>query len=210
MAYQQSKKNKLSLFNNQGERKYLNKNECRRFVHAISVLTEQSEQAFCETVYATGCRISEALALDIMRVNIEDAYLVLQTLKKHGEEKGKHFRIVPIRRSFAKRLDEIFDVAKNQCNEFADQSRRLWRFGRQKGWVLIKKVMKAAGIFGIRATARGLRHSYGVTNILAGVPVTLLQERLGHSDLSTTAIYLNVVGVEDRSLAQRHWHYLDG
>lgn len=202
-------KNTISLFNIQGERKYLNKAECKRYVQWLCVIENLSERAFCETVYATGCRISEALALTIKRINVEEAFIVFQSKKKRGEQKGRHVRIVPIKRAFAKRLNAIFDVLKIQRDRSANQDMLLWRFKRQKGLNLIKTVMHAANIFGVRATARGLRHSYGVTNILAGVPVTLLQERLGHADLSMTAIYLKVIGAEDRDFAERHWAYLE-
>lgn len=91
----------MSMFTDQGERKYLTLSECRRFEKAIACLSDPVEQTFCETIYWTGCRISEALQLDIMRVNVEDAYLVFRSLKKHGKNKGRFFRIVPIPRAFA-------------------------------------------------------------------------------------------------------------
>lgn len=207
MQNAQSPHSGMSLFSHKGERKYLNVAEARRFIKAISTLSEASEQTFCETIYWTGCRPSEALQLDIARVNVEDAFLVFRTLKKHGTRKGRHFRTVPIPRDFAKRLDSIHLIIKTQRNKTANQFRRLWVFGRQKGWNLIRTVMNAAKIFGIRACARGLRHSFGVHAILSGVPETQLQTWLGHSSLRTTAIYVSIIGIEDRSLAKRLWIY---
>lgn len=197
----------MSLFTDQGERKYLSRNEDKRFLQSLSLLDDPKEQTFCETLYWTGCRISEALQLDVMRVNIEDAFVVIRSLKKHGENKGKEFRIVPVPRQFAKRLNRVHCIVKTQRNRYANQFRRLWLFGRQKGWKLIKFVMDRAEIFGIRATARGLRHTFGVATVLSGAPLTQLQTWLGHSSLKTTSIYLTIIGVEDRSLAERVWAY---
>jgi len=197
--------NSMSLFTLQGERKYLNRQERKRFYKSLKVIEDESERTFCETIYWTGCRPSEALELDVMRVNIEDACLIFRTLKKHGNNKGKHFRIVPVPKDFMKRLDKANNVRKSQYSEKENQLRRLWRFGRQKGWRLIKQVMQKANIFGIRACARGLRHSFGIHAILCGIPETRLQYWLGHVSLSTTAIYIQAIGIEDRIIAKKMW-----
>ena len=52
---------------------------------------------------------------------------------------------------------------------------------------------------------RGLRHSFGVGTLGADVPVNLVQRWLGHAQLSTTMIYLNVSGSEERRYAERFW-----
>ncbi|MGH1406659.1 MAG: tyrosine-type recombinase/integrase [Rhodomicrobiaceae bacterium] len=195
----------MSLLSDQGERKYLNQKERKRFYKALDVLKELSERTFCETIYWTGCRPSEALEMDFMRVNIEEAFLVFRSLKKHGQNKGKEFRTVPIPRNFAKLLNQVHSVIKLQKQKDADLLRRLWKFGRQKGWRLVKLVMTKAKIFGIRASARGLRHGFGIHAILSGVPETRLQKWLGHSSLGTTAVYVQAVGYEDRKLASRMW-----
>jgi len=196
-----------SLFTDLGERKYLNASECKRFIASLSVLKTLCEQTFCETIYWTGCRPSEALKLDVMRVNVEDCFLVFRSLKKHGKKKGKHFRTVPIPPEFAARLNEIHSILKTQLSKSANPFRRLWRFGRQKGWRLIKIVMDKAGIFGVRACARGLRHSFGVHTILSGIAESKLQTWLGHEDPKTTAIYLTIGGAEDHELIRRMWNY---
>lgn len=98
-------------------------------------------------------------------------------------------------------------IVRVQRKADADHQMLLWRFGRQKGWRLIKVVMTRARVFGERACARGLRHTFGVQAILSGIPLTQLQIWLGHASLKTTAIYLSIIGVEDRSLAARLWAY---
>ncbi len=65
--------------------------------------------------------------------------------------------------------------------------------------------MRLAHVSGRRASPRGLRHSLGVNALQAGVPLHLIQRWLGHSRLSTTAIYADVVGPEELSFAARFW-----
>ncbi len=195
----------MTLFSGSGERKYLNARERKRFYKALDVLTEQTERTFCETIFWTGCRPSEALQLEYLRVNVEDAFLVFRSLKKRGANKGKQYRIVPIPKRFAKVLDQVHRVSIQQKQKGKSLLHRLWTFGRQTGWRLIKLVMERAKIFGIRANARGLRHSFGIHAILSRVPETRLQSWMGHASLKTTAIYVQAAGAEDRAFAKLMW-----
>jgi integrase len=81
----------------------------------------------------------------------------------------------------------------------------LWDFGRTTAWKKVLEVMKAAGVKGPQATPKGLRHGFGVAAIQAGIPLNLLQRWLGHAQLTTTAIYANAVGPEERNIAARMW-----
>lgn len=66
-------------------------------------------------------------------------------------------------------------------------------------------VFAAAGIRGTQAMPKGLRHGFGVHAVQCGVPLPLIQRWLGHADLTTTAIYTQVLGPEERSIAARMW-----
>lgn len=188
----------MSLFSDEGERKYLNREERKRFYKARKIITDKSERTFVEMLFWTGCRISEALNLVVMRINVEDSFVVFQTLKQHGKNKGKKFRIVHVPRKFMKRLNRVHRIMKTLRDALTDHARRLWSFGRQKGWRLVKVVMTKASIFGVRATPKGLRHTFGVNCILCATPETRLQDWMGHASLRTTKIYTNVARREDR------------
>ena len=41
--------------------------------------------------------------------------------------------------------------------------------------------------------------------VFAGIPLNLVQKWLGHAQLTTTAIYANAVGAEEKTIAQRMW-----
>jgi hypothetical protein len=66
--------------------------------------------------------------------------------------------------------------------------------------------VQAAGLEGVPASPKGLRHGFGVAAVTAGIPLNLVQKWLGrHAQLSTTAVYANAVGAEEKDVARRMW-----
>jgi site-specific recombinase XerD len=103
-------------------------------------------------------------------------------------------------------LDSCFDLRQRQRDP-AMAAERLWKFHRVTGWRLIKSLMQPAGIQGVRATPRGLRHSFGVGTLAAGVPLNIVQRLLGHSSIETTTIYTQACGPDEQALVARFWNY---
>jgi len=66
-------------------------------------------------------------------------------------------------------------------------------------------LLAAAGIEGAQASPKGLRHAMGVAAVGQGIPLNLVQRWMGHAQLTTTAIYAEAVGEEERSIAARMW-----
>ena len=206
MGYERVNHNTMTLFAGSGERKYLSEAERRAFYDALDVLGCAKERAFCEMIYWTGCRPSEALNLTVRDINVEEGTVIIRTLKKRGKDKGRHFRSIPLPRHFVERLEGIYKLRalQNSGNAQAALS-PLWTFSRTTGWSRMAKVMQAAKISGIRACARGLRHSFGVHAALTKIPETRIKKWLGHTSLATTEIYMNTAGAEDRAIAARMW-----
>lgn len=69
----------------------------------------------------------------------------------------------------------------------------------------IKAAMHEAGIDGIRATPKGLRHAFGIVANQRGIQLNMVAKWLGHADIKTTAIYCDAVGFEERTVASRLW-----
>jgi site-specific recombinase XerD len=65
--------------------------------------------------------------------------------------------------------------------------------------------MQRSEIVGRQACPRGLRHRFGVGTLQSGVPLNLVQRWHGHARMSTTAIYADVSGPEERAFAARFW-----
>ena len=52
--------------------------------------------------------------------------------------------------------------------------------------------MLRAGIYGVRASLRGLRHAFGVNTLAARMPLNLVQRMLGHSSITAKTTYMDV------------------
>ena len=183
------------IFDQYGLRKYLTADERQRFIeYARSQHSPKNE--FCLALALTGCRLSEALELTSGRVDVSQKWLVIRCLKKRN---NAVYRYVPIPDWYALQLRDAI-----ACRSKNDED-RLWPWSRTTGWIVVKETMAAVGIAGLHASPKGLRHSFGVTSVTRGVPINVVQRWLGHSRSETTAIYVDVVGAEERALAGRLW-----
>ena len=84
-------------------------------------------------------------------------------------------------------------------------TRPLWPIIRQTANRQVGALLRTAGIEGPQTCPRGLRHSYGVAAVTAGVPLPTVAAVLGHASLTTTAIYTTAIGAEARELVSRIW-----
>lgn len=195
----------MSLFTYAGERKYLSRSERARFLDAISILDNLKHQTFCELIFWTGCRPSEALNLCAVNVDFSEGMIVFRSLKKRGALKNRHFRAVPVPTCLLGRLDSVHDIRTAQEEPDQGAGVPLFVFSRTTGWRIIQTVMETAKISGARANARGLRHALGVQAAVSNVPESRIQAWLGHASLETTSVYLSAQGLEDRAIAERMW-----
>ncbi len=189
-----------TLYNEQGKRLYLTADERQMFYDAAKNQPREN-RTFCHTLHITGCRISEALAITADKIDLSEQTVIFRTLKKRSKVL---YRGVPVPSNYLDSLDMVHCIKEAQRKQ---RNSRLWGWSRSKAWRVVKAVMYEAGIDIAlpHATAKGLRHAYGIHAITSGVPVTELQKLLGHSDLTTTSIYINAQGAEKRSLVARMW-----
>lgn len=192
-----------SLYGPRGDRKYINESE-RQLLLCCAAGLDVEKALFVQTLLWSGARISEVLALSASAFQVSRSIVALVTLKRR-----RHVvREVPLPPSLMALLDTHFELGRSDDGSAADipaRPGRLWRFSRVTGWRSIKAVMRHAGLQGLRATPRGLRHGFGVGTLQAGVPITLVQRWLGHARLSTTAIYADATGPEELAFAARFW-----
>lgn len=182
-----------SLYSPQGERKYLNSAERRRFLEAAHQ-SDPDTRALCLVLAYTGCRISEALSLTTSSIQAGENLIAVRSLKKRGK---LHVREIPI--------PTAVTAALLNRRQGPPPDRPLYPFQRTEAWLRVKAVMTAANITGPHASPRGLRHGFAVSAVLAGVPLNVVQKWLGHTTIATTAIYANAVGEEERELMGKVW-----
>ena len=188
----------MNLFDTTGQRKYLNGNERSAFRQSIGK-QPRDVRTFCMVLYYTGCRISEALALTPQRIDFEEYTLTFESLKKR--QRGI-FRSVPVPDSLIDTLDLVHGLREMTAEQ---KKKRLWNWSRMTAWRKVKAVMAEAGIQGIKATPKGLRHAFGIAANQKGIQLNMVQRWLGHADIKTTAIYSQAIGIEERNLAKRLW-----
>jgi len=200
-----------------GDRLYLDDGERKRFLDAALRLDNHAHRMLCEVLHWTGCRISEALALTPRQINPDKCVIRFRTLKKRkrtrqGELKAPVFRDVPIPPDLANSLGLVFGIRKVRKSGrgvdlplWPNQADRKRPMDRSTGWRIIKRVLDTAGIEGPQATAKGFRHGFAVAMILGGMDYRLLQQRLGHEQATTTAIYLQVMGQEAHDMQMEVW-----
>jgi len=146
------------------------------------------DRAMLELLYATGIRVSELVNLNVEDVNLSHGYIVCQNKKRD--------RVIPIG-SFAikaiglylKEARHYFVKDKNEKALFLNFNGE--RMTRQGFWKIIKLYAKQVGIQK-EITPHVLRHSFAAHLIENGADIKAVQEMLGHSDISTTQIYLQI------------------
>lgn len=187
----------LSLHTVTGARKYLDATERSCFI-AAALAAPMSLRLLCLTLAHTGCRVSEALALTPDSLRVSEGVIAFRSLKKRS--KAVVVREVPVPDGL---LAELVVLAE----ECGSAEARLWNWGRVRVWQLVKAIMRSAGIrSGPHATVKGLRHAFGLHAVRSGVPINFVQRWLGHASMSTTAIYLQAIGPDERLIAARMWN----
>jgi len=185
----------MSLYNGNGHRKYLNQKERLRFLEETKKC-KTDIKLFCQLLYYTGARISEVHNLTIDHIDFENETVVLETLKKRRKGIYREMHLPSHLLADIQNYTNYFKIKKAM--------QPLFSFSLRTASRKLKNVMVNAQITGIRSCARGLRHGYAV-HAVNKVPLTLVKKWLGHANLETTEIYLNIIGVEERAMAQKVW-----
>lgn len=149
---------------------------------------EIRDKAMLELLYATGIRVTELISLKISEVNLQMGFIVCKDASKE--------RIIPFgnqaREALLRYLDksrEAMLADKNSDILFVNCSGQ--PMSRQGFWKLIKYYTRKAGIMA-DITPHTLRHSFAAHLVENGADLRSVQEMLGHSDISTTQIYVNM------------------
>jgi len=147
------------------------------------------DKAILEVLYSTGLRISELTLLNLDSINLEDGYL-----RCFG--KGSRERILPLGELACQALKDYLEkgrlkLLKNAREEALFINRQGKRLTRQGCWKIIKFYAKKAG-FTKDITPHTLRHSFATHLLENGADLRVVQELLGHLDITTTQLYTHL------------------
>lgn len=147
------------------------------------------DRAALELMYATGMRVSEMVELRTDGLNLDLGYI-----KCRG--KGDKERIVPIGKSAKDAVSKYIErvrpgLLKGKTDQHLFISRIGRKVSRQSFWKIIKRYMRQAGVKH-DVTPHTLRHSFATHLLERGADLRIVQEMLGHADISTTQIYTHI------------------
>jgi integrase/recombinase XerD len=152
--------------------------------------TAYRDRALLESLYATGLRVSELVALDVADVNVDAG-----TVRCVG--KGSKERILPVYDQALAVIDDYIskgrpELIKPDSEEQAlFLNRRGQRLTRQGLWLIIKRYVDRMDIDG-HITPHTLRHSFATHLLRGGAGLREVQQMLGHANISTTQVYTQV------------------
>ena len=147
------------------------------------------DRAILEVLYATGLRVSE-----LVHLKLTDLHLSLGLIQTLG--KGDKERIIPIGDVAVDWINEYLERIRNRLTKGKDSPYLFVNFHgngltRQGIWKNLKAIVQAAGI-DKGVTPHTLRHSFATVLLENGADLRIVQELLGHSDISTTQIYTHI------------------
>ncbi len=158
--------------------------------------TPLRDKALLELLYASGGRISEVTGLDIDDLTLDPGR---EAVLLRG--KGRKERVVPIGAFAAEALNAYLVRGRGALAAAAGRvdraaaaavflNTRGGRLSRQSAWAILKAAAERAGVEDV--SPHTLRHSFATHLLSGGADVRVVQELLGHANVTTTQIYTAV------------------
>ena len=158
------------------------------------------DQAIMELAYASGLRLSELKNLRLEQLHLDAGFI-------NVIGKGNKERVVPVGRTAAEALNRFIEVGRpklitprSPANVFL--TKRGTPFASVTLWLRIKNRVRRAGI-SRNITPHMLRHSFATHLLEHGADLRVIQELLGHANISTTEIYTHVTGNRLRDIHRK-------
>ena len=166
--------------------------EIDKIISSIDLSTEHGERnrAIIECLYSCGLRVSELIQLQISNLLFQD-----DVIKVIG--KGNQQRIVPVSNTLKKYLINYIRFIRKKQNTHKDfndivfLNRRGKPFSRVMIFMIVKQLTKKAGIQKI-VSPHTFRHSFATHLVEGGADLRVVQEMLGHANITTTEIYTHL------------------
>lgn len=157
----------------------------------LGTLDGYRDKTMLELLYATGMRVSELVNVPVKNVDMKMQYVIVMG-------KGSKERMLPLGRTALHYLEHYLSVVRPQLlhgkpDAAAELFVTSWGgpMTRERFYEIIVAYGKSAGI-SKRVTPHMLRHSFATHLLNNGTDLRIVQELLGHADISTTQIYTHL------------------
>lgn len=157
----------------------------------LGTLDGYRDKTMLELLYATGMRVSELVNVPMKNVDMKMQYVIVMG-------KGSKERMLPLGSTALHYLEHYLSVVRPQLlHGKLDAAAELFVTGwggpmtRERFYEIIVAYGKSAGI-SKRVTPHMLRHSFATHLLNNGTDLRIVQELLGHADISTTQIYTHL------------------
>ncbi len=158
--------------------------------------------ALLELLYATGLRVSELVTLPISVVRKGEPFFIVRG-------KGNKERMVPVSQKAMNAVQ--FYLSMRNSDERADGCQWLFQadnfkqpMARQVFARELKRLGGLCGIYASQLSPHVLRHAFATHLLQNGADLRVVQQLLGHSDISTTQIYTHVLDERLHQLVNKH------
>lgn len=149
---------------------------------------ELRDSAMLELLYATGIRVSELISLKLSDVNMHMGFLIC----RDGDKERMISFNSQVRDVLQRYLTKARDhMVTNEARDILFVNCSGMPMSRQGFWKLVKSYAKKAGITKA-ITPHTLRHTFAAHMVENGTDLKSVQEMLGHSDISTTHMYVKM------------------
>ncbi len=159
--------------------------------------------ALLELLYATGMRVSELVSLPLKVLEQDGRFLMIRG-------KGNKERLVPLSRSAIAAM-KAYGEARRAAETEGEESPWLFPSYGSAGYLPrqvfardLKGVAARAGLKTASISPHVMRHAFASHLLANGADLRVVQELLGHSDISTTQIYTHVLEERLRQLVETH------
>lgn len=153
-------------------------------------LLDIRDRAMLEIFYASGLRISEVTGAKLEHLNLDEGWIRVTG-------KGSKTRLVPVGAAARSTVQRWLDIArprlvKPKTQSFIFLNRNGGKLTTARVWQIVKERAEQAGLDPERIHPHLLRHSFATHLLGNGADLRVIQEMLGHADISTTQIYTHV------------------
>jgi integrase/recombinase XerD len=172
--------------------KALTVEEVQQLLDAVDTSTALGlrNRAILEFLYATGARVSEAVAVELIDIDLDEGTALLTG-------KGDKQRIVILGRYAIDAVQAYLPARMELRGDRRDPgplflNARGGPLTRQGVWTIVGAAARAAGIAALNVSPHVLRHSVATHMVEGGADLRSVQELLGHASISTTQVYTRV------------------